>query len=194
MYKKTSIFLIVFFMLISAFVGCKKGSLPAITTTDNTSAATTEPGSASETPRTDDDAVRDSNALEVEAEPAEKTGASETELKWLSYRLTQEPLRGMEETDRFQVKDPPSGSRYIVARLLSVEGELQTTDITEHATTFLLKDVEGNAYEPCLYSMWGVTFDVTTGVFGTKDTQEGFYLLFVVPESVDLTELRISTE
>ena len=113
MYKKTSIFLIVFFMLISAFVGCKKGSLPAITTTDNTSAATTEPGSASETPRTDADAVRDSNALEVEAEPAEKTGASETELKWLSYRLTQEPLRGMEETDRFQVKDPPSGSRYI---------------------------------------------------------------------------------
>ena len=142
-------------MLISAFVGCKKRSLPAITTTDNASAATTEPGSASETPRTDADAVRDSNALEVEAEPAEKTGASETELNWLSYRLTQEPLRGMEETDRFQVKDPPSGSRYIVARLLRMEGELQTTDITEHATTFLLKDVEGNAYEPCLYSMCG---------------------------------------
>lgn len=40
----------------------------------------------------------------------------------------------------------------------------------------------------------GVTFDVATGTFGTKATQEGFYLLFVVPESEDLMELRISTE
>lgn len=142
----------------------------------------------------------------------------DTDVDWLSYRLTLAELREMDSSESFQevvfstnsgglsirqlgtddmlgndtrLIDPPAGSRYVVARLLSAEGKLLLEDITNEAVgTVHLRASSGDRFEPCLYVLWGVKFDSVAG-FSTNDEQEGFCLLFVVPEGIDLQELSI---
>lgn len=139
------------------------------------------------------------------------------DVDWLSYRLTLTELREMEHTESFQEvvfssdsgslligqlseKDvffntqldaPPSGSRYVIARLVSAGGGISQEDITDQAVgTVHLRTSSGDDFEPLLYIIWGVEFDPGVG-FSTNDEQEGFCLLFAVPEDIALQELGI---
>lgn len=142
----------------------------------------------------------------------------DTGVDWLSYRLTLVELREMDSSESFQevvfstnsgglsirqlgtddmlgndtrLIGPPAGSKYVVARLQSAEGKLRLEDITNQAVgTIHLRVSSGDRFEPCLYVLWGVKFDSVAG-FSTNDEQEGFCLLFVVPEGIDLQELSI---
>jgi len=95
----------------------------------------------------------------------------DTDVDWLSYRLTLAELREMDSSESFQevvfstnsgslsirqlgtddmlgndtrLIDPPAGSRYVVARLLSAEGKLLLEDITNEAVgTVHLRRLQG---------------------------------------------------
>lgn len=115
----------------------------------------------------------------------------EKEYKWLTYDLTLEELRDMNDSDNFQVVDPPSGSRYVVTKLVSESGDIRADEITEEKTeNIILKDSKGGEYKPCLLGMWGVSYDDTNG-FSTKEMQEGFNLLYLVPDDIELTDLSL---
>lgn len=142
------------------------------------------------------------------------------DVDWLSYRLTIAELREMEHTESFQdvvfssgsgtlligplsgrevfsdsfstqLASPPSGSRYVVARLLSAGEEISEEDITEQTMgTVHLRASSGDRFEPLLYIIWGIEFDSTSGL-STNEEQEGFCLLFAVPEDIALQELGV---
>lgn len=139
---------------------------------------------------------------------------------WLSYRLTVAELREMEYTEDFQdvvfssdggalligrlseeevfsdslstqLAAPPSGSRYVVVRLLSAEGGISEEDITDESVgTVHLRASSGDDFEPLLYIIWGIEYDSTSG-FSTNEEQEGFCLLFAVSEDIALRELGV---
>ena len=113
-------------------------------------------------------------------------------IQWLSYRLSLEELREMEDSDGFSVNPPEAGYRYMVAKLVSTDGEIETESITEQTLgTIALKDPSGRTYTPAAYTIWGVGFDVEKG-FYTKELQEGFRLLFKVPEDVAPQQLTVT--
>lgn len=113
------------------------------------------------------------------------------ELNWQSYVLTLEELRDMDDSDHFSVKEAPEDSRYIVVKLISADGEIPTADITEDTTkSLVLKDSDGGEYEPGMWAVWGVEFDAKSG-FSTKETQEGFNLIYLVPKSIETDILRL---
>lgn len=118
---------------------------------------------------------------------------TEQTLDWLSYSLVVDELREIEDSDTFQLDDLPSGTRYVVVRLLSAEGEIRSEDVTEQAASIHLRASSGDDFGPYVQVMWGVAFDPETG-FSTKDVQEGFYLLFTVPKDITLQELRVDVQ
>jgi|GEM_PF-3684164 len=90
------------------------------------------------------------------------------------------------------VVDPPAGSRYVLARLLGADGKIIEEDITEQAVgTIHLRASSGDEFEPQLRILWGIEYDLSSG-FSTDEEQEGFCLLFVVPEDIALQDLRIA--
>lgn len=139
--------------------------------------------------------VKDSSDTESVMEEKDNAkdinAVQEKTLKWLTYDLTLEELRDMNDSDNFSVNDPPLGSRYIVTKFVSTNGEIRADEITQDNTkSIILKDSKGEEYNPCLLSMWGVGFDDTNG-FSTKEMQEGFNLLYIVPDDIELTELNL---
>lgn len=125
----------------------------------------------------------------VDNNTKDNNATQEKALKWLTYDISLEELRDMNDSDNFSVSDPPSGSRYVVTKFVSTSGEIRADEITQDNTkSFILKNSEGEEYTPYLLSMWGVEFDDTYG-FSTKEMQEGFNLLYIVPESIELTDL-----
>ena len=126
-----------------------------------------------------------------EAVTEEAADESAKEFKWLNYNLKLEELREMNDSDHFSIKEPPEDSRYIVTKFVASDGEIRMDDITKENTgSFILKDSGGNEYEPGLWVIWGVEYDASEG-FSTKDMQEGFNLIYLVPKSVELEELSL---
>ena len=116
------------------------------------------------------------------------------ELTWMTYNLKLEELRDVNDSDHFSVKEAPSDSRYVVAKLVSTEGEISMDDITEANTkSLILKDSDGVQYEPGFWAVWGVEFDEEKG-FSTKETQEGFNLLYLVPKTIETESLSLVSE
>ena len=137
------------------------------------------------------DSSNSESVMEEKDIAKDKKTAQEKEFKWLTYDLTLEELRDMNDSDNFQVVDPPSDSRYVVTKLVSKGGEIPADEITEENTeNIILKDSKGAEYNPCLLGMWGIGFDDTNG-FSTKEMQEGFNLLYLVPNDIELTELSL---
>ncbi len=66
----------------------------------------------------------------------------------------------------------------VLVKLAPVSGTVKTEDIKSHAADFTLRDRDGDEFAAHTWRMRGVTFDVTTGVFGVKDEQTDFDLLF----------------
>ena len=137
----------------------------------------------------------DGNTGEAPSDSEEVTEAvTEDEAKefnWLNYVLTLEELRDMNDSDHYSVKEAPEDSRYIVVKLISADSEITTSEISEESTkTFILKDCNGGEYEPGMWSVWGVDFDAEEG-FSTKETQEGFNLIYLVPKSIETGDLHL---
>jgi len=171
---KKIIVLLPFIMILSfALIGCDSGK-----------------GSPSDNPVS-------SSSSEIESETGDKN-KTETEtktdtesIKWLSYDLVLDELREMNDSDNFSVIDPPDGNRYVVARLLSADGEIPAEKIVEENVKPLkLKDSNGTEYDSVLVSFWGVEFNDETG-FSTKEMQEGFWLLYIIPENISLQDLTL---
>ena len=125
-------------------------------------------------------------------DPAETEEKAE-ELNWLSYKLKTDEVREMDENYNLQIDPPPEGSRYIVVRLLSVDGDISAADITDQNTEqIVLKTASGEEYNACLSVIWGIGFDPSTGTFSTNELQEGFQLLYIVPENIKTEDMTVS--
>ncbi|MBR5047264.1 MAG: hypothetical protein IKX76_03410 [Eubacterium sp.] len=157
-------------ILLLAGCGSKSGS-----SGESTEEAVTEEAASPENEATTEEAVND----------------AAKELKWLTYDLKLEELRDMDDSDHFSVKDAPEGSRYVVIKLLCTDGEIKMDDIKEDNTkSLILKDPYGGEYEPGLWAIWGIEYDAKKG-FSTKETQEGFQLLYVVPQDIEAKNLSL---
>ena len=127
------------------------------------------------------------------AEKSAETEGTAEELNWLSYKLKADEVREMNENDNFQINPAPEGSRYIVVRLLSTDGNISAADITDQNTEqIILKNAAGEEYSACLSVMWGIGFDPSSGTFSTNELQEGFQLLYIVPDNVKTEDMRVS--
>ena len=110
---------------------------------------------------------------------------------WLDYNLTLEELRDVNDDDHFSLKEAPEDSRYILVKLISADSEIKTEEISEESTkTFILKDSSGGEYESGMWAVWGVEFDDEKG-FSTKETQEGFNLIYLVSKNIETDDLHL---
>ena len=123
--------------------------------------------------------------------PAED--GSKEDLDWLSFNLAVDELREINETDNLQISTPPEGSRYIVVRLLSTGEQIPASDITDQNTELIiLKTPSGDEFIPCNTILWGIKFDPSAGTFSTAEFQEGFQLLYIVPDDIGTEDLTVS--
>ena len=129
-----------------------------------------------------------SNSEELTEAP---TDDQTKELNWQNHVLTLEELRDMNDDDHFSVKEAPEDSRYVVVKLISADSEIPMDEITEETTKpLVLKDSDGGEYEPGMWVVWGVEFDAKSG-FSTKETQEGFNLIYLVPKTIETENLHL---
>jgi len=106
---------------------------------------------------------------------------------WLSYNLRvilcDEHPEGF---DQIAVKD---GDRLVRVCFDGAGEQIAHTDIEEHSSVFVLQDRAENAYNPLVRTVRGVTF--VDGVFGTAPLQDGFELIFSIPEAIVLDDLLL---
>ena len=115
-------------------------------------------------------------------------------LTWLTYELKVDELRDVNDEDHLSLKEAPEDSRYVIVKLLSANDEIPMTDITEDTTkSLILKDSAGGEYEPGMWAVSGVKIDAD-GNFSTDQTQEGFSLVYVVPNSIATDDLSLEVK
>lgn len=119
--------------------------------------------------------------------------AAADEIEWRGYTLRIDELREKTDADNFLQKDPPQGSRYIIARLLCKDGKIETDEISkESVDTLVLRSAAGQEWTCDAYNLWGIKFGDDLK-FSTDPTQEGFSLVFIVSEEVALADLKLAS-
>ena len=85
--------------------------------------------------------------------------------------------------------------RMVEIRLLGGPDGIKYEDMAgdEKFTAFVLKDAAGEALQMYCWSWWGVGWDSVKG-FGTADTQEGFMLVYYLPDGVNAEDLTLVYE
>ncbi|MDI9517950.1 MAG: hypothetical protein WBH68_05810 [Erysipelotrichaceae bacterium] len=123
-----------------------------------------------------------------------KEEASDNEYKWVSYTLTTEGIREYnKEEDTFLSESAPVGQRYIVAEFMGKNMMVKAEDINwDNLDKLVLVDEEGNEIMPGLFSLWGIEFDDKEFTFITNEEQEGFRLIYVVDENIELDNLKLT--
>lgn len=101
---------------------------------------------------------------------------SGTIFPWLDYTMDVTLCTADPEVVDFT--DTPSGGVMVMVKLAPVSGTVKTEDITTRESDFSFRDGDGDEYAVHTWRLRGITFDVVTGEFGTKDEQDSFELLF----------------
>jgi len=113
------------------------------------------------------------------------------EYKWLSYTLYTDsaelvPGTEVDRSPLSKIKD----KTFFRIRLLDKDGEIALKDIEEEANIrlFTLTDADGEPLPLYSISYWNVGFDDEKG-FYTNETQEGFFLYYLVEGELSLDDL-----
>lgn len=113
------------------------------------------------------------------------------EIKWLSYSLVIKEIREVNESDNLLNKSAFEGYRYVIAELYGKDMMIKSDDISaESVRNFVLIDMNGNKTEPEMFTIWGISYDDSTG-FSTDEMQEGFRLMFLIDENSTLESLQL---
>ena len=120
----------------------------------------------------------------------------EEEYSWLSYHLTVNskeivPGTELDKSPFSTIKD----KMFAKIRLMGKDEEILTTDLQDDSKMgqFVLTNKEGKELPLYSVSMWGITFDADLG-FSTKETQEGFDLIFLVGDSDRIEDLTLTVK
>ena len=121
----------------------------------------------------------------------------EAEYTWLSYNLKVESVKAVKGSD-FD-KNPMStikDQNFVEISLLAKEGDILTEDINDEKkiTQFVITTSGNEVLKLHSTTMRGVTFDAETGKFSTKEKQEGFSLIFELPDGVTLEDLTMTVK
>ncbi|MBO6092806.1 MAG: leucine-rich repeat protein [Oscillospiraceae bacterium] len=120
----------------------------------------------------------------------------EGEYSWLSYHLTVDskeivPGTELDKSPFSTIKD----KMFAKIRLMGKDGEILTTDLQDDNKMgqFVLTDKDGKELSLYSVSMWGITFDADLG-FSTRETQEGFDLIFLVGDNDRIEDLTLTVK
>ena len=120
----------------------------------------------------------------------------EEEYSWLSYHLTVDskeivPGTELDKSPFSTIKD----KMFAKIRLMGKDEEILTTDLQDDSKMgqFVLTNKEGKELPLYSVSMWGITFDADLG-FSTKETQEGFDLIFLVSDNDRIEDLTLTVK
>ncbi len=120
----------------------------------------------------------------------------EEEYSWLSYHLTVDskeivPGTELDKSPFSTIKD----KMFAKIRLMGKDEEILTTDLQDDSKMgqFVLTNKEGKELPLYSVSMWGITFDADLG-FSTKETQEGFDLIFLVGDNDRIEDLTLTVK
>lgn len=121
----------------------------------------------------------------------------EAEYKWLSYTLKVDYVKAVKGSEID--KNPMStikDQNFVEVRLLAKEGDILTEDINDEKkiTQFVITTSGNEVLKLHSTTMQGVTFDAETGKFSTKEKQEGFSLIFELPDGVTLEDLTMTVK
>ena len=118
------------------------------------------------------------------------------EYSWLSYHLTVNskeivPGTELDKSPFSTIKD----KMFAKIRLMGKDEEILTTDLQDDSKMgqFVLTNKEGKELPLYSVSMWGITFDADLG-FSTKETQEGFDLIFLVGDNDRIEDLTLTVK
>ena len=172
-------------MLLSLLSGC--GKAPAASEAAAPSVSETEDSPAKPAALDTDIPTEDESA----AAPQEGVAS---EYDWLSYRLVVDyvkvvPGSEIDANPLSTIKD----DTFAEIRLLGKDCEILFEDIEneDNLALFVLTDADGNELELHSYTCWGISIDAQTMQFSTNETQEGFSLLFSVPDGTDPEDLTL---
>lgn len=121
----------------------------------------------------------------------------EAEYTWLSYTLKVDYVKAVKGSEID--KNPMStikDQNFVEVRLLAKEGDILTEDINDEKkiTQFVITTSGNEVLKLHSTTMRGVTFDAETGKFSTKEKQEGFSLIFELPDGVTLEDLTMTVK
>ena len=127
--------------------------------------------------------------------------------QWLNYELTVDAVKVAPGGELFS--GPMRASRFIKQdnrivtqiketmveiRLLGGEGGVAYADLEqEKIEQFVLKDASGEVIPLYCWSWWGVGYSDEKGFF-TEESQEGFSLMYFLPDGVNAEDLVLSVE
>lgn len=117
------------------------------------------------------------------------------EYEWESYTLTVEYAK---EISGSEVDPNPTSNihddEFVEIRIVGKNGDIALTDIQDNSKIeqFILTDAGGNELSIYTIRYWGIGFDADNGDFSLNDEQEGFTLIYRLPEGVTVNELTLS--
>lgn len=121
----------------------------------------------------------------------------DAEYSWLSYVLKVDtveivPGSDLDKSPLSNIKD----KTFAKVRLLGKDQQIVTKDLQENdkMLLFSMADTKGNNMPLYSVSYWNVGFDKEKGTFFTGDTQEGFFLYFLLDGDVGVDDLVLSVK
>ncbi len=119
----------------------------------------------------------------------------QSEYEWESYTLTVEHAKEItgKEVDPISTSNIHD-NKFVEIRLVGKNGDIALTDIQDSnkIKQFILTDADGKELSIYNVSFWGIGFDAKNGKFSSNDEQEGFTLIYWLPEGVTVNELTLS--
>ena len=181
--KKTSILILI--LALALLTACGGGAKKAEEQPEPTAAPTAAP-SPTPTPT---------------AAPTPTPEPEQDKVEWLGYTLRIEERAAMTGSEwplagasrNIDDKDVNAGGSYVRFKLTCEDGVSQKDLIDEKVKLFLVTVSNGEELRPFGYNWWGIGFDSKTGFF-SSDIQEGFYLVFEIPEGANIDYLRLSAD
>ena len=145
------------------------------------------------------DALSSITETESEAEPEEPVLEDTGVYQWLTYTMvydSSEMIKGSDwppkgASQKLQDEDPPEDDTFVMITLLNHEGGVAYTDLNrDNVSLFYLVDESGEEHSLFGFNWWG--FEISASFQVTNyDMQEGFKVVFQVPEGTDPDTLKL---
>ncbi len=125
-------------------------------------------------------------------EPQNATPENMETVPWLSYTIGVSLVR--DRPLHVTGNPEPVGERFMLVKIVCIDGTMAIRDIVENIETFYIEDPEENTYVAGAFLPLEIVYIQRNGVFSTAMAQSSFELLFQVPEQYELKDLALLVE
>jgi hypothetical protein len=110
-------------------------------------------------------------------------------VSFLSYTLA---VTGIQDSPNYIQGNPePVDKRFVVITFTSTQQAISLFDIADNVALFSLEDSQGQSYEGMAYFPHSMLFLFGPGVFSAAQMQAAFDMLFIIPNSLPLSDLYL---